>query len=291
MEARTMVYGVGAIVLFWIASMSVFVVKESELAIKFQLGEFVRANYTPGLHFKFPFVNNIRKYDRRILTLDAAPIPYLTLEKKNLIVDSFIKWRIVDEVKYFRTMRGSESLASERLSKVIQEGLRNEFAKRTIQEAISDERAQIMTIMRARVEEQVADFGIAVIDVRIKRIELPQQVSESVFERMRTERHRVATDLRSRGSEASERIRADADRQSTVILADANKENEQIRGDGDGKASEIYANAYGKNIEFFEFYRSLSAYRAVFSDKQDMLVLDANSDFFSYFKNSAVQGR
>ncbi|MCW8982658.1 MAG: protease modulator HflC [Gammaproteobacteria bacterium] len=287
MEARNMFLGIFAILVLWIGSMSIFVVNEKELAIKFQLGEFVRADYTPGIYFKLPFVNNVRKFERRIITLDAPPVPYLTLEKKNLIVDSYIKWRIVDVEAYYRSMRGQESKASERLSKIVQEGLRNEFAKRTIQEAISGERAEIMQMMSTNISKQVSEFGIEVIDVRIKRIDLPVEVSESVFKRMRAERERVAKDLRSRGKEEAERIKADADKQGTVLLAEANRESEQTRGAGDAKAAEIYAKAYGKNEEFYDLYRSLGAYQNVFSQSEDLMVIDAQSEFFKYFKDSA----
>lgn len=285
METRNMIFGIFAILILWIGSMSIFVVNEKERAIKFQLGEFVRADYTPGIYFKLPFVNNVRKFERRIITLDAPPVPYLTLEKKNLIVDSYIKWRIVNVESYYRSMRGQESMASERLSKIVQEGLRNEFAKRTIQEAISGERAEIMKMMSANISKQVSEFGIEIVDVRIKRIDLPVEVSESVFKRMRAERERVAKDLRSRGKEEAERIKADADRQGTVLLAEANREAEQTRGDGDGKAAEIYAIAYGKNEKFYDFYRSIGAYQAVFTNSDDLMVLDSEAEFFKYFKD------
>jgi membrane protease subunit HflC len=281
-----MFLGIAAILVLWIGSMSFFVVNEKELAIKFQLGEFVRADYQPGLYFKLPFVNNVLKFERRILTLDAPPVPYLTLEKKNLIVDSYIKWRIVNVESYYRSMRGQESKASERLSKIVQEGLRNEFAKRTIQEAISGERTEIMKMMSTNISKQVSEFGIEVIDVRIKRIDLPVEVSESVFKRMRAERERVAKDLRSRGKEEAERIKANADRQGTVLLAEANRESEQTRGAGDAKASEIYATAYSKNEKFYDFYRSLGAYQNVFTQRDDLMVIDTKSEFFKYFKDS-----
>jgi len=286
METRNMIFSIIAILILWVGSMSIFIVNEKEQAIKFQLGEFVRADYEPGVYFKLPFVNNVRKFERRIITLDAPPVPYLTLEKKNLIVDSYIKWRIVNVESYYRSMRGQESLASERLSKIVQEGLRNEFAKRTIQEAISGERAEIMEMMTANISKQIAEFGIEVIDVRIKRIDLPVEVSESVFKRMRAERERVAKDLRSRGKEEAERIKAHADRQGTVLLAEANRESERTRGEGDAKASEIYALAYGKNEKFYDFYRSIGAYRNVFNSSEDLMVIDTKSEFFKYFKDS-----
>jgi membrane protease subunit HflC len=265
--------------------MSVFVVNERDLAIKFRLGEFERADYKPGIYFKWPFINNVVKFDRRILTLDTTPERYLTLEKKNVIVDAFIKWRISNVSNYYKTMSGDETRAAERLSKVINDGLRAEFGKRTIQEAISGERSQIMSVITAQIEAQVKQFGIEVVDVRIKRIELPEEVSSSVYRRMEAERSRVAQELRSRGAEAAERIKADADRQKTVILAEAFRKAEQLRGDGDAQAAQIYAKAYSKDERFYQFYRSLDAYRNVFNKPEDVLVLDPQSEFFKYFRN------
>ncbi len=278
---------IGGLLVAWIFSMAVFVVDERELAIKFQLGEFVNADYQPGIHLKWPFINNVRKFDKRILTLDAESARYLTQEKKNVIVDAFVKWRIADVATYYKTMRGDEEQAGMRLSQIINDGLRAEFGKRTIQEAISGERSQIMNIITAQIGEQAKQFGIGVVDVRIKRIELPAEVSTSVYRRMEAERARVAKDLRSRGAEAAERIRADADRQRTVILAEAYRDAERTRGQGDAKASEIYAKAFGKNESFYALYRSLDAYRNVFNKQQDVFVLDPSSEFFQYFGNAA----
>ena len=288
--AKSMSLILAAIVL-WLGSMSFFIVDERELAVKFRLGEFDRADYTPGIYFKIPFINNVRKFDRRILTLDAEPERYLTFEKKNVIVDAFIKWRISDVENYYKTMGGDERRAGTRLSQVIKNGLRDEFGKRTIQEAISGERAQIMNVITAQIEEQAKQFGIEVVDVRIKRIELPPEVSGSVYDRMEAERARVAKDLRSRGAEAAERIRADADRQRTVILAEAYRDAERIRGEGDARSAEIYAQAYSKDEKFYEFYRSLDAYKNVFTSQEDVLVLDPESEFFKYFKDAAGQGK
>ncbi len=288
--AKTMLLILGALVL-WLGSMSIFIVDERELAVKFRLGEFDRADYTPGLYFKIPFINNVRKFDSRILTLDAQPERYLTLEKKNVIVDAFIKWRISDVENYYKTMAGDERLAGTRLSQVIKNGLRDEFGKRTIQEAISGERAQIMNVITAQIEEQAKQFGIEVVDVRIKRIELPPEVSDSVYDRMEAERARVAKELRSRGAEAAERIRADADRQRTVILAEAYRDAERIRGEGDGSSAEIYAQAFKKDEKFYEFYRSLDAYKKVFTSKEDVLVIDPDSEFFRYFKDASGKGK
>ncbi len=288
--AKTIALIFGAVIL-WLGSMSFFIVDETELAIKFRLGEIVRTDYEPGIYFQLPFVNNVRKFDRRILTLDAQPEQYLTLEKKNVIVDAFIKWRISDVANYYTTMAGDERRAGIRLSQVIKNGLRDEFGKRTIQEAISGERAQIMNVITAQIEEQATQFGIEVVDVRIKRIELPSEVSDSVYERMKAERKRVANDLRSRGDEAAERIKADADRQRTVLLAEAYRDAERLRGEGDAQAAEIYAKAFGKDEKFYEFYRSLDAYKKVFTSPEDVLVLDPESEFFRYFKDATGSGR
>lgn len=277
---------VGILVLM-LGYMSVFIVTEREQAIKFRLGEFERADYQPGIYMMWPFINNVQKFERRILTLDAEPARFLTLEKKNVIVDTFVKWRISDVANYYKTMGGDERRAGERLSRVINDGLRGEFGKRTIQDAISGERSEIMKVIAAQIEEQVKQFGIEVVDVRIKRIELPAEVSSSVYRRMEAERARVAKDLRSRGAEAAERIRADADRQRTVIVAEATRKAEQLRGEGDAQAAQIYARAYGKDERFYQLYRSLNAYRNVFSSQEDVLVLDPQSEFFKFFRSPA----
>jgi membrane protease subunit HflC len=289
MNRISMVPVVGILVLAWLVFLSVFTVNERELAIKFRLGEFERADYAPGLHFKIPVINNVRKFDARVMTLDMEPARFLTLEKKNVIVDAFVKWRIKDVTAFYRTTGGDEMRANQRLSQVVVEGLRNEFGKRTIQETISGERAQIMSIITEQFAEQAKQFGIQVVDVRIKRIELPPEVSSSVYQRMEAERARVAKDLRSRGAEAAERIRADADRQRTVLLAEAYRDAERTRGEGDGRAAEIYAKAFGRNEDFYKLYRSLDAYKNVFSNQNDVLVVDPGSEFFQFFKNA--QGR
>ncbi len=264
--------------------LSVFTVEQRQLAILFRLGEIVRTDFQPGLHLKMPFINNIRKFDSRIQTLDAPPERYLTAEKKNVIVDSFVKWRIKDVAKYYTAMGGSTDRANIRLSQIIKDGLRAEFGKRTIQEVISGERNEVMRILREATDKQANEFGIAVADVRIKRIDLPDDISNSVYSRMEAERARVAKELRSQGAEAAERIRADADRQRTIILAEAYREAEKIRGEGDAEAAATYAQAYSQDAEFYSFYRSINAYRKVFSDKSDVMVLSPDSDFFSYMK-------
>jgi membrane protease subunit HflC len=273
------------VIVVLVASMSMFTVKENELAIKFRLGEFDRADYQPGLYGKVPLWHNVVKFDKRVQTLDMQPSRYLTLEKKNVIVDAFVKWRIKDVTSFYKTTGGDGNRANQRLSQVVVEGLRNEFGKRTIQEAIAGERAEIMNVITGQFTEQANQFGIQVVDVRLKRIELPPEVSTSVFQRMEAERSKVAKDLRSRGSETSEGIKADADRQRTVIIAEAYRDAERTRGEGDAKASETYARAFRQNEEFYRFYRSLGAYKNVFNSPQDVLVLDSNSEFFKYFKN------
>ena len=277
---------IGILVLL-LGYMSYFTVSERELAIKFRLGEFERADYKPGIYFMWPFINTVQKFDHRLMTLDVDQARFLTLEKKNVIVDAFVKWRINNVELYYKTVGGDEKIADDRLSKVINDGLRAEFGKRTIQEAISGERNEIMKVITAQIQEQAKQFGIEVVDVRIKRIELPSEVSSSVYSRMEAERARVAKDLRSRGAEAAERIRADADRQRTIILAEANRKSEQLRGEGDAQAAQIYARAYSKDERFYQLYRSLNAYRNVFNKPEDVLVLDPQSEFFKYFRSPA----
>ena len=272
-----------------VAYASIFTVTEREYAIKFRLGEIVKYDYEPGLYWQIPFINNVRKFERRILTLDALPTRYLTKEKKNVNVDFFVKWKILDPLTYYKTMQGgNERTAQERIYTIINDGLRGEFSNRTIQEVISGERREIMSSSTKVLNERVKEFGIEVVDVRIKRIDYEQQISDSVYRRMASERTRVAKDLRSKGAESAEKIRAGADRKRTVLLADAYNESQTIRGDGDAKASEIYANAYKKNPEFYSFYRSLEAYRNSFASKDDLLVIEPDSDFFSYFKKSRL---
>jgi membrane protease subunit HflC len=264
---------------------SMYTVDEREKALLFSLGEIKNAELTPGLHFKFPLVNNVIKFDSRLLTLDADPERFLTIEKKNVIVDFFVKWRIENAAQYYRSTRGQEITAQSRLSQIIKDGLRNEFARRTIQQAVSGERGEIMSAINKSSKSIAAALGIGVEDVRLSRIDLPDEVSDSVYDRMRAERARIAKELRAQGKEASERIRASADRQREVILADAYKEAQQTRGSGDAKAAEVFANAYNKNAEFYSFYRSMEAYRNAFKDKSDLMVLEPDSAFFSYFKS------
>ena len=273
---------VSAVVL--LLSLSLFTVDETQTALRFQLGEMVEADYQPGLHWKWPLINNIRKFDRRLQTLDTEPERFLTAEKKNVIVDSFAMWRIQDVRRFYTAVGGEPIQANVRLDQIVKDGLRSEFSKRTIQEVVSGDRDQIMETLSRLLKEQAKQLGIAAVDVRIKRIDLPPDVSNSVFSRMKAERLRVAKDFRSRGAEAAERIRADADRQSTVILAEAYRDAERQRGEGDAQATDIYAQAYGKDQDFYSFSRSLTGYRQSFGDKSDILLLQPEgSQFFQYF--------
>jgi len=275
--------GIILAVLVFIGSFSLFIVDEREKAIMFRLGEIVRTDFEPGLHFKIPIFNNVRKFDARVLTMDAPPEEFLTSEKKNVTVDSFVKWRIIESSAYYKSMGGDERRATTRISQIIKDGLRNEFGKRTIQEAVSGERSQIMDNLKVNATKQVEEFGIEIVDVRIKRIDLPRDVSNSVFQRMEAERGRVAKDFRSRGAEQAERIRADADRQREIIIAEGYRDAEQIKGAGDAGAAKIYAQAYTQNKEFYSFYRSLDAYKNTFNSKNDILVVKPDADFFKYF--------
>jgi membrane protease subunit HflC len=264
--------------------MALFTVDQREHALKFQFGEIVKADYQPGLHFKVPFVNDIRRYPNRILNYEHKEEKFLTGEKKNLIVDYFVTWQIVDPSAYYRSVQGDETQAIDRLSSIVKEGIKAAFSQRTVQEVVSADRSELMTGMLAQVRTAVATLGIAVVDVRVKRIDLSDEVSDSVYLRMRQERQRIATQLRAEGDEQYERIRADADRQRTVILSEAYRDAERIRGTGDARAAEIYAAAYAKDLEFYGFYRSMQAYRQAIGSEQDILVLKPDSDFFRYLQ-------
>ena len=263
---------------------SIFIVDEREVAIKFRLGEIVRSDYDPGLHFKAPWpVINVRKFDKRVLTLDTRPERFLTGEKKNVNVDFFVKWRIVKPELFYTAFMGDERQADTRLRQIINNGLQLEFENRTIRQVVSDDRAVMMESLTKKGNDEVEQFGIEIVDVRIKQIELPVEVRNSVFERMRAERERIAKELRAQGQEAGKGIRAIAERERTVILAEAQRDAEKTRGEGDARATEIYANAYGTNEEFYEFYRSMNAYRSALAGQQDIMVLEPDSEFFKYF--------
>jgi len=272
-----------------IVSASIFTVDERQTAIKLQLGEVVTADYAPGLYFKLPLIQDILKFDKRIQNLDSDPELYLTLEKKNVKVDSFVKWRIVDVVRYYTSTGGSPGRASNRLSAVVQKSLKDEFGKRTIQQAVSGERTEIMDKLRSSAKAQADELGIEIIDVRIKRIDLPEEVSSSVYARMSSEREQVAKKFRSEGEEQGKRIRAEADREREVILAEAERDSQKIKGDGDARATETYAKAFGKDEEFYSLYRSLEAYRNTFNNPSDVLLLEPNTQFFKYFKGANAE--
>ncbi|MEO5655862.1 MAG: protease modulator HflC [Nitrosospira sp.] len=270
-----------------LAASSLYIVDQRQLAILFQLGEVVDVKTSPGLYFKIPLAQNVRYFDSRILTMDTTePERFITSEKKNVLVDLFVKWRIVDVKQYYVSVRGDEMLAQTRLAQTVNSSLRDEFGNRTVHDVVSGERDQIMEIMRQKADADARKIGVEVVDVRLKRVDLPQEVSESVYRRMEAERKRVANELRSTGSAESEKIRADADRQREVILAEAYRKAQEAKGEGDAKASAIYAAAFQPNPEFYAFYRSLEAYKQSFKNKSDMLVLEPSSEFFKYLRNS-----
>ena len=270
-----------------VLSQSIYTVDQRQYAIKFQLGEFIDAKTEAGLYFKVPLLQNIKVYDRRILTLDAPrPDRITTSEKTPLNVDFIAYWRIIDVRKYYQAVTGDEELAKQRLAQTIRFSLAQEINKRTIHEAISAERDKIMATTRARADADAKQIGVEIVEVRLRRVELPEEVLPQVYQRMESERKRVANELRSQGGAESEKIRADADRQRQVILADAYRTAQKTKGDGDAKAAAIYAAAYGQNPEFYAFYRSLETYKATFRSKGDLMVLDPNSEFFQYLKQS-----
>ncbi|MDD2661961.1 MAG: protease modulator HflC [Methylobacter sp.] len=285
MTQNKLLVSVAALLL--VGSMSFFTVNETEKAIKFALGAIVKSDYTPGIYFKVPFYNNVKKFDARIQTMDSKPERFLTAEKKNVIVDSFVKWRIGDVKTFYTVVAGDIDQANLRLDQIIKDAFRGEFSKRNIKQLVSTDRQIIREILIKNSKTLAADLGMEIIDVQVMRIDLPEEVSSSVFRRMEAERERVAREFRSQGAEAAERIRADADRQRVVTLANSFRDAEKLRGEGDAKSAEIYAKAYGANSEFFTFYRSLNAYKKTFTGS-DMMVLDPESDFFKYFKNQQI---
>ena len=292
MRAHLGIILVGALVALVIGALSLFVVDQRQNAIVFRLGEVVDVKKEPGLYIKVPLLDNVRYFDTRILTIDTAePERFLTSEKKNVLVDLFVKWRITDVRQYFITVQGTESLAQTRLLQTINDGLRAEFGNRTVHDVVSGERDKIMNLMRDKANEDAKKIGVEVLDVRLKRVDLPQEVSVDVYRRMEAERKRVANELRSTGAAESEKIRADADRQREVIVAQAYREAERIKGDGDGKATAIYGRAYQQNAEFYAFYRSLEAYKASFRGRNDVLVIEPNSDFFKYLRSGGKAGK
>jgi len=278
---------VTTVVVLIVLSLSMFVVDQRQNVIVLRFGEIVSVKTQPGLFFKLPLIDNVRYFDVRILTIDSTePERFLTSEKKNVLVDLFVKWRISDVQKYYISVSGEELRAQTRLLQTINDGLRAEFGSRTVHDVVSGERDKIMELMREKANEDAQKIGVEVLDVRLKRVDLPQEVSAAVYSRMDAERKRVANELRSTGAADSEKIRADADRQREVILAEAYRDAQRIKGDGDAKATAIYSRAYEQNPEFYAFYRSLEAYRQSFKSKSDVLVLEPNSEFFKYLKSS-----
>lgn len=273
----------------FIFATATYTVDQRETAIKFRFKEIVEADIKPGLHFKIPFVNTIEKFSKLILTLDAQPDRFLTGEKKYVQVDFFVKWRIQNVDTFYRATRGDLNRAQNRLESIMKDGLRNEFSTRTIKEAITGERGEIMTALREKAEQSAKQLGIEIVDTRVSQIDFPESVSESVYERMRSERQRVAQDFRSRGKAEGEKLRAIADRQAIIIEANAYRDAEKIRGNGDAKSAEIYAGAYQGNPEFYAFYRSLSAYRKSLGNGGDIMVIEPDAEFFKYFKQQGGQ--
>lgn len=276
------ILGVLAVLIY----LSVYTVSEKQIIVKFKLGEIVKIEDEPGLKFKIPIFNNIRVFEKRIQTLDSSPGEYLTSEKKYVIVDSFVKWRITDVAEYYRSTQGDSDKARARLARIVDDALKSQFSSRGVVEVISGERTEIMNAARDKVNEEAQSLGISIIDVRIKKLDYDTSISDRVFNRMRTERKGVANKLRSEGQEEATVIRAEAEREREEILAEAYRQSETIRGEGDATAASTYAKAYGKNAEFYNFYRSLNAYKETFSSGQDILVLKPDSEFFRYFNNA-----
>jgi len=288
-ERLPLLAGVGLFV-FAILSRSLFTVAQRQHALVFQLGEVKDQISDPGLHFKIPLIQNVRYFDKRILTLDTTePERFITSEKKNVLVDLFVKWRIIDPKLYYISVGGDETRAKTRLEQTVNAGLREEFGKRTVHEVVSGERDRIMDDMRIKADLDARKIGVQIVDVRLKRVDLPSEVSESVYRRMEAERKRVANELRSQGGAEAEKIKADADKQREVIVAEAYRQAQIVKGEGDAKASAIYAQAFGQSPEFYAFYRSLEAYRNSFKSKSDVMVVEPSSDFFKYLKGAGAR--
>ena len=268
---------------------TLYVISDFERGITTRFGEIIESDIESGIHYKLPFIDEVLRFDARILTVDAQPASFFTIEKKRLIVDSYAKWRISDVETYYRALKGNERTAENRLAKRINDGLRNQFGTRTLREVVSGERDLLMKNITQDLNSTVLDsLGIEIVDVRVKRIDLPQEVSSQVFRRMTAERDKEAQELRSTGKEKAERIRASADRERTIELANAYKDAEELRGEGDAKAASIYAEAYQQDAEFYSFMRSLNAYKAAFSNKGDIMLIEPDSQFFKYLKQKKV---
>ena len=286
MSAKGSMGVIALLIVIFVGFGAVYRVDMRQKAIVFQFGEIVRSDDVPGLHFKVPFINNVQKFDARIQTMDAAPESYLTKEKKNLVVDSFVKWRISNAADYYTTLGGLKANAENRLAQRVNDALRQEFGKRSVPQVISGDRVEIMDVVRETTDQETKSLGVEVVDVRLKRVDLDTTISIGVYQRMEAERSRVAKDLRARGAEAGEKIRADADRQRAIILAEARREAQQTKGEGDAKATAIYADAFTRDSEFYRMYRSLNAYRATFNSPDNLLVIEPTSEFFRYFNQA-----
>lgn len=287
MSGKNMMWVILAVIVVTVGSSAVYYVDEREKAIVFQFGEIVRSNDKPGLHFKAPLINNVKYFDARVQTMDSDPELYLTREKKNLVVDSFVKWRITNAANYYTRLGGLASNARNRLAQRVNDALRSEFGNRSVQQVISGDRVEIMDVVRELTNEETASLGIEVLDVRLKRVDLDPDISERVYQRMEAERSRVAKDLRARGAEAAERIRADADRERAIILAEAEQKAQEIKGQGDAEATAIYADAFNRDREFYRMYRILNAYRNTFATPDNLLVIEPDSEFFRYFNQAS----
>ena len=278
---------IAALFLLWLTQATLFIVYPWQSTLILQFGELITVKQEPGLYAKLPW-QDARFFDSRVLTIDTEdPDRYITAEKENLLVDSYIKWRIVDPKKYYETVRGQESLAVRRLLEIINRGLRDEIGKRTVKDVVTGEREKVMEIMRARADEAAVSFGMKIVDVRLKRVDLPLAVSENVYKNMIEERRRIANERRSTGEAEKEKIKAEADRDRTIILAEAMRDAERMRGEGDGVATKIYATAFNQDKSFYDFYRSMEAYRNTLGTQRDFFLLSPRSDFFRYLKNES----
>ena len=289
MMGKNMMWIVLLVIVTAVGSSAVYYVDEREKALVFQFGEIVRSTDEPGFHFKTPLINNVKYFDSRVQTMDSDPELYLTQAKKNLVVDSFVKWRITDAAAYYTTLGGLASNARNRLAQRVNDALRREFGNRSVQQVISGDRVEIMDFVRKTTDEEITSLGIEVLDVRLKRVDLDPDISERVYQRMEAERSRVAKDLRARGAEAAERITANADRQRAIIWANAQQKAQEVKGQGDAEATGIYADAFNRDREFYRLYRSLNAYRTTFSSPDNLLVIKPDSEFFRYFKQASPE--
>lgn len=285
MSARTNLYIFLTVLIVILLNMSIFFVDQRERVLLLQFGKIERADYEPGLHFKLPFFENIKRFDGRVLTLDVRPEQYITGGKEKLLVDSFILWKIDDVATYFTAMGGDKTRAGSRIFNIVNNALRDEFANRSVQDVVAGDRTAMVADILAKTNKVVESFGIQLVNIRIKRIDFPSEINERVFARMKSERERIAKETRAQGAEKAEEIRSDADRQRTVILAEANRESEVLRGNGDAEATDTYAKAYGQNKEFYSLYRRLTAYQKVFT-ADDMLVIEPKGEFFSNFSDA-----